>query len=39
VIGAMPVLIRRMPQQAALLWFAVPVLVLIAGWLALYKPF
>lgn len=39
IVGALPVLIRRMPQRAAVLWFLVPVLVLIAGSLALYKPF
>ena len=39
LIGALPAFIRRMPQHATLLWFSVPVLVLIAGYLALYKPF
>lgn len=39
IFGGIVVLIRRMPQQAAALWLALPVLGAIAAYLALYKPF
>ena len=39
VLGAAVVAIRRAPQAAALLWWVWPVLGLVAGWLAIYKPF
>lgn len=38
VIGAMPVLIRRMPRAATVLWWLVPLLGGLAGYLAVYKP-
>ena len=38
VVGALLVLIRRMPQHAAKFWFAIPVLVALAAYLALDKP-
>ena len=39
VIAGITVVIRRQPQLAGFLWFALPVLGAFAGYLALYKPF
>jgi len=39
VVAGLLVLIRRMPRHATLFWFAVPVLVGIAAYLALARPF
>ncbi len=39
VIGGIIVLIRKMPQLAGALWFALPLLGAFAGYLAIYKPF
>lgn len=36
--GAMIALIRRMPRQATLFWWGLPVLGALAAFLALYKP-
>jgi hypothetical protein len=37
-LGAMVALIGRLAGRARMLWFAIPVLAFIAGWLALTKP-
>lgn len=39
VMGALPMLIRRAPRLAPLIWWLLPALGLIAAWLAVYKPF
>jgi hypothetical protein len=39
VLGVLLVSIRRMPRHAATFWFAIPVLVGLAAYLAFYKPF
>ena len=39
VLGALLVLIRRAPALARPLWLAVPLLALLAGWIAAAKPF
>lgn len=38
-IGGLFTVPYRRPERARVLWIGVPVLGLIAGWLALYKPF
>lgn len=38
LLGAVTVLIRRLAGQAAALWFLLPILGAIAGYLALFKP-
>ncbi|MEM7582455.1 MAG: hypothetical protein AAF560_03670 [Acidobacteriota bacterium] len=38
LIGGAIALIRRMPQQAMLFWWALPVLGAFAAYLAIYKP-
>ena len=39
LIGASIAVIRRMPDQAKVFWFALPVLGAAAGYLAIFKPF
>ncbi len=39
LIGASIALIRRMPAQARVFWFAFPALGAVAAYLAIYKPF
>lgn len=39
VMGALVVVIRRAPGQAGWLWWLLPLLGLVAAWLAIYKPF
>lgn len=39
VIGGIIVVIRKKPEMASLLWWLLPILGGVAGWLALYKPF
>ena len=39
IIGASVAGIRRLPAQAALFWFALPLLGAAAAYLAIYKPF
>ncbi len=39
LIGASIAAIRRLPSQAAIFWFALPVLGAAAACLAIYKPF
>jgi len=39
LLGALPVLMRRIPAVANMSWWALPLVVVIAAWLALYKPF
>ena len=39
LIGGLIALIRRMPQQAMVFWFAIPLLGGLAAYLAFYKPF
>lgn len=39
LLGASLALLRRVRNLAALAWFALPALVLIAAYLALFKPF
>lgn len=38
VIAALPVVIRKMPRHATLLWWLLPILGGLAAWLAIYKP-
>ena len=38
-LGGIVVLMRRLPQHASLWWWLAPILGLLAGYLALYKPF
>lgn len=38
LFGALLVLVRRAPQHATLLWVSLPLLGLLAAWLALWKP-
>lgn len=39
IVGALPMIIRRLPQHATFFWFAIPVLGGLAAYIALYKPF
>ena len=39
LIGGLFTLPNRRPELSRLVWIGVPILGLIAGWLALYKPF
>ena len=39
LIGAATAFIRRLPQQATLFWFALPLLGATAAYLAIFKPF
>lgn len=39
VMGAIVAVIRRAPDHAKALWWSLPILGLIAAWLAIYKPF
>jgi hypothetical protein len=39
LLGGLIVLMRKKPQQAGLWWWLAPILGLVAGSLALYKPF
>ena len=39
VLGGLIALVPRFPKQARLLWFLVPILGGLAGYLAIYKPF
>ncbi len=38
LLGAITVLIRKLPERATLLWWAVPLLGGLAAYLALFKP-
>lgn len=38
-VGASLALLRRMRHLAAMMWFVLPLVVCVAGYLALYKPF
>lgn len=38
-IGMVSAIVWRKPKMAPMLWFALPVLGAVAGWLALFKPF
>ncbi len=39
VIGASIAVIRRLPAHAAVFWFAIPILGVVAAGLAIFKPF
>ena len=39
LIGAAIALVRRLPEQATIFWFAIPLLGTVAAFLAIYKPF
>ncbi len=39
LIGAAIAVVRRMPRQATVFWFAIPLLGAAAAYLAIYKPF
>lgn len=39
VIGGLVALPQRVPAASRFVWFLAPALALVAGWLALYKPF
>lgn len=38
LFGLLPLMLRKLPQQAKLLWWVLPVLGLLAAYLAIYKP-
>ena len=38
LLGAMLVLIRKMPQMSTLFWVGLPLLGMVSAWLAFYKP-
>lgn len=38
IFGILPIFIRKMPAQAKLLWWLIPLLGALAAYLAIYKP-
>jgi hypothetical protein len=38
-LGALPVLIKRMPQHRSLVWWGIPLVGFLAAYLGAYKPF
>ena len=39
LIGLLPIVVKRKPELATAVWFAAPVLGLLAAYLGVYKPF
>lgn len=39
VVGGLLAVVKRKPEKAAVIWWLIPVLVGLAAWMAVYKPF
>jgi hypothetical protein len=39
VLGALPIVAKRMPQHSGKLWWAIPFFGILAAYLGVYKPF